>query len=80
MKNFAYLDKYGVLHVVAEESTAKAHGNYVSTDLECEGGYPIVYGEVTVYEDGKCYINGNERNGTVIGTPDVIQEILNQLK
>lgn len=81
--SYAYLDEYGVLHAVEDEKTAKefsGNGKVVSDPIACEGGYPVVDGQVIVYEDGKAYVDGNERNGRVISTPLVIEQILEQLK
>ena len=44
MKGYAYLDKYGIMHVVASEVDAKAsakHGKVVEVSYAFGGGYPL---------------------------------------
>ena len=44
MKGYAYLDKYGIMHVVASEAEAKASaksGKIVEVSYAYGGGYPL---------------------------------------
>ena len=55
--NYAYLDKYGILHISSTEQ-----GDRLPTDVPCKGGYPTHDGEtVVMYSLDEMYI-GNNRN------------------
>ena len=44
MKGYAYLDKYGIMHVVASEvdaTTSAKHGKVVEVSYAYGGGYPL---------------------------------------
>jgi hypothetical protein len=79
---FAYLDKYSVLHVVENMQIAvnATSGKVVETSIEHEGGYPVVDGEVVIYEEGKAFINGNIKSGKEIPVPGKIAELVESLK
>ena len=61
---FAYLDKYQILHVVDDKTTAKkyASGKIVETEIKASAGYPEARGNhVIVYAADKKYkVNGEE--------------------
>ncbi|PHV69786.1 hypothetical protein CS063_13795 [Sporanaerobium hydrogeniformans] len=67
--SYGYLDKYGILHVVSDEGTAKTYaknGKYVKTDVANRGGYPCLLKEVVVYSQSEAYIEGNRGDGKKI--------------
>ena len=46
MKNYAYIDKQGILRVVSKEETARqtaANGKVVETTVPCKNGTPTLY-------------------------------------
>ena len=46
MKNYAYIDKQGILRVVSGEETARqytANGKVVETTVPCKNGTPTLY-------------------------------------
>ncbi len=55
MKNYAYLDKGNILHVVENEETAEEYsktGKVVETEITGTGGYPLVGKEgIIVYAE-----------------------------
>ncbi len=67
MKNYAYLDKGNILHIVKEERTAKKfakNGKYIETDVKSLNGYPYEGGnDIVVYSLDEAYINGNKVDG-----------------
>lgn len=58
---FAYLDKYGIMHIVDEPQTADeyASGNVVKTEIAHDAGWPEQNGEhIIVYtKEGKFKVN-----------------------
>ena len=58
MKRFAYVDRNGIMHVVAKLDTArefKALGTtIVETEIKAEHGYPVVYGKQVIVYDEDC--------------------------
>mgnify|MGYP004539025695 FL=1 len=66
-KNYAYIDKGGILHVVETRKTAEEYttGKVVETEVPCEHGYPLHEGkDVTMYSLDTAYIGGNARLGS----------------
>lgn len=70
MEKYAYRDKYGVLHIVSNKSTAaeRAAGEVKPVKVPNEYGYPCIEIEgelkhVVDYGSGQTYVNGNVRNG-----------------
>ena len=64
-KNYAYIDKGGILHVVESRKTAEQYttGKVVETEVPCEHGYPLHGGkDVTMYSLDTAYIGGNGRH------------------
>ena len=56
MKKFAYIDKGGIMHVVAKLDTAKEYKalktHVIETEIEAAHGYPVVNGkQVIVYDE-----------------------------
>lgn len=55
MTKYAYLDKAGIMHVVAKKDTAKEYsktGKVVETEIEANHGYPVADGEeIIVYAE-----------------------------
>lgn len=59
MKNFAYLDKAGILHVVEGKETAEKYsmnGKVIETEITAKGGYPTAMyrdhmEEIIVYDE-----------------------------
>lgn len=44
MRQFAYLDYAGILHITKYEETAKSHAKgkkYAATEVPAKGGYPV---------------------------------------
>ena len=76
---YAYIDKAGILHVVAERKTAEeyAAGKVVETNLPFSGGYPL-HGskDVTMYSEDLAYLGGNARSGRKVVPEEDIPEIL----
>ena len=64
--NYAYIDKGGIMHMVADPNTAIeaiGRGKIVLTDIPCKYGYPIVNGEqVIVYGPEDMKLDANEAN------------------
>ncbi len=60
--SYAYLDQYGILHIVDNRETAEkyASGKIVETGIENGGGYPVADGKhVIVYTKKNEYkVNG----------------------
>ena len=80
--SYAYLDKYGILHVVDNEETAKTYaknGKYVKTDIPNKGGYPCKLEEVVVYSQSEAYVDGNRGDGKKIKLPKDIEALYKQL-
>lgn len=79
--NWAYMN-HGILHIVDQLSIAVqyAEGEVVETDTPCKNGYPMFGDDVIIYEDGKSFVHGNEKNGQQISTPDFIQALVNQIQ
>jgi len=79
-KGFAYLDRYGVLHVVKDEKTAREYsgGNVEQIDFEYGGGYPVVQigdkkESIIVETDNGIY----EKNGRTI--PGYLMDLTKRL-
>ena len=73
---FAYVDKAGILHVVAQRETAEEYAAkaVVETDLGYHGGFPLCGGqEVVMYSLKEAYANGNMRNGRKLKVEDIPQ-------
>lgn len=72
--NYAYLDKYGILHGVSTKSTAKEYaqnGKVAETNLPVKNGYFVVgKTEIVVYSLEEAYINGNRTDGTKVNLAD----------
>lgn len=56
MKKFAYIDKGGIMHIVAKLDTAKEYKalktHVIETEIEAAHGYPVVNGkQVIVYDE-----------------------------
>ena len=50
MKNYAYIDRQGIMRIVSKEETAKqyaANGKVISTAIECKNGTPAIYNKAT---------------------------------
>jgi hypothetical protein len=64
MVGFAYRDKYGILHVVASEKTAKessGDGKYRTYHGRFEKGYPTIGGQAIKDKKGEeTYISGGD--------------------
>lgn len=66
-KNYAYIDKGGILHVVESRKTAEEYttGKVVETEVPCAHGYPLHEGkDVTMYSLDTAYIGGNALLGS----------------
>ena len=54
-KNYAYIDKGGIMHVTDERVSGErnsANGKIIETPMLCSGGYPNINGqEVIVYSE-----------------------------
>lgn len=80
MKNYAYIDKQGILRVVSGEETARqytANGKVVETTVPCKNGTPTLYNkalkateEVWVFGIGKAYWEPREKAGEEIKLKD----------
>lgn len=71
MTNYAYIDKGNLLHIIADEATAKeysANGKVFTTNFPCVGGYPVLKGtrEVFCYGIGAAYWDNRQAYGEVI--------------
>lgn len=71
MKNYAYLDKYGDLHLdddfKSSKQYAKLNGKVAETNLKCEFGYAVVEIKdelcaIHVDSDLKVTVNGKVEN------------------
>lgn len=74
MKGYAYLDKYGILHIVNGVNTPPTGAKVVGTELLRDGGFPVVkvgkkYKKVYMYSVNEAYIGGN-RNSYEVGVAD----------
>ncbi len=81
--SYAYLDKEGILHLHSLEREAQKHGKYVETNLEYDdSGFPIIGDEGVVYypNEGTAYIKGNKAKGQSIAVPNVLKQLVDQLK
>lgn len=90
-KDYAYVDRFGVVHVVDAKETAErfARGTVVEVDAEVipsSGGYPKVDGKhVFAYVDEqKIFIggNGNNNKGELVALgelPTALQGVLKEL-
>ena len=67
MKQYAYIDRGGILHVSASKKTAQdysANRKVVETAYPADHGWPLWDGkEVVMYADDEAYINGNAGDG-----------------
>lgn len=89
-KDYGYVDKYGVVHVVDAESVANANaaGIVVETDIKGVHGYPqipTVDGPVDVVayvNEQEIYTGGNRKDGVLTPLADLpsdLQELLIEL-
>lgn len=80
MKNYAYIDKQGIMRIVGKEETAKQYsknGKVVMTELPDKNGTPALYNkvlksteEVWVFGIGKAYWEPREKAGEEIKLKD----------
>ena len=58
MKKFAYIDKGGIMHVVAKLDTAKEYKalktHVIETEIEAAHGYPVVNGKAVIVYSEEC--------------------------
>ena len=58
MKKYAYIDKGGIMHVVAKLDTAKEYKalktHVIETEIEAAHGYPVVNGKQVIVYDEDC--------------------------
>ena len=64
---YAYLDKYGILHIVSSKSSAPTGSKVVETDVEHDGGFPTVRTDkgmekVYMYSETEAYVGGNRNS------------------
>lgn len=64
---YAYLDKYGILHIVSSVSSVPSGTKFVGTEITHKGGFPTVrnygkYKKVYMYSEAEAYIGGNRNS------------------
>ena len=64
---YAYLDKYGILHIVSSVSSVPTGTRFVGTDIKHKGGFPVVRKnkrdqKVYMYSEAEAYIGGNRNS------------------
>lgn len=64
---YAYLDKYGILHIVSNVSSVPTGTKFVGTEITHDGGFPTVrnhgkYKKVYMYSEAEAYIDGNRNS------------------
>lgn len=64
---YAYLDKYGILHIVSSVSSVPSSTRFVGTDIKHKGGFPVVRRnrkdkKVYMYSLEEAYIGGNRNS------------------
>ena len=77
MKGYAYLDSYGILHIVDGINTPPTGAKVVYTEIHHEGGFPTVrvrakHKKVYMYSENEAYIGGN-RNSYKAAPPTAIK-------
>lgn len=85
---YAYRDKYGILHVVNSESTAKeyAKSKVVEFNGEYSSGYPEYNGKAIFdYGDGRVFYDGNAKSGIALADleksdPELAKNIIEVLE
>ena len=74
-KNYAYLTKAGILHVVDNPNTAVeaiGKGKIVLTDIPCKYGYPVIEGkQVIVY--GPCEMKHEAKGENIPDIPSLAE-------
>ena len=76
--DYAYLDKYGILHIAGLEAAMEhaKDGVYTATDVPNQGGYPIVElpggrtSTIVVYSYHEAYVDGNKTEGKRVKLED----------
>lgn len=78
--NFAYLDKYGILHVIGDVASAQKYaektGVVAVTEHQSIGGFPVVNladgkeDTIVVYSLDEAYVNGNKGDGDLVNLKD----------
>ena len=64
---YAYLDRYGILHIVSSVSSVPGSRKFVGTDIKHNGGFPLVHKnkrdqKVYMYSLEEAYIGGNRNS------------------
>ena len=64
---YAYLDRYGILHIVSSISSVPTGATMVATEITHAGGFPTVrnhgkYKKVYMYSEAEAYIGGNRNS------------------
>lgn len=67
MKGFAYLDRYGILHIVNSITSTPTGAVVVGTNISHDGGFPTVrirgkHKKVYMYSLEEAYIGGNRNS------------------
>lgn len=67
MKGYAYLDRYGILHIVNGVNTPPTDAKVVGTELKRDGGFPVVRAgkklkKVYMYSLDEAYVGGNRNS------------------
>lgn len=81
-KNYAYIDKGGIMHVTDERVSGErnsANGKIIETPMLCSGGYPNVNGEeIIVYSEEVMKLSAD---GKALDTPiPELAELYRKLK
>ena len=64
---YAYLDKYGILHIVSSVSSVPTGTKFVGTQITHKGGFPVVRKnrkdkKIYMYSLEEAYIGGNRNS------------------
>lgn len=61
---YAYLDKYGILHIVSNVSSVPTGTKFVGTEITHDGGFPTVRKnkKIYMYSLEEAYIGGNRNS------------------
>ena len=61
---YAYLDEYGILHIVSSVSSVPSGRKFVGTEITHKGGFPTVRKnkKVYMYSLEEAYIGGNRNS------------------
>ena len=64
---YAYLDKYGILHIVSNVSSVPSGRKFVGTEVKHNGGFPVIRKnrkdqKVYMYSLEEAYIGGNRNS------------------